>query len=672
MRGLKIIPIISLLITFGANSQVQNEPCAFDWTGKTKIHPSVEKIIYEGAQEIAQNKTSHPVNTIPVVVHIIHTGGSENISDLQVQSQIDIMNEDYGKLAGTPGDGNGVDTDMRFCLAKIDPNGNCTNGIVRVYSTLTNHSTIDRPLLKQLSFWDNEMYMNIYVVKNITGGVLGYSSFPGGPAAEDGIVVRHSVFGNIGTASSSMGRTMAHEIGHWFGVYHTFSGGCGIDECTDGDFVCDTPPVGAANFGCPTGVNSCSNDNPDLPDLIDNYMDYSNDVCKSMFTQGQADRMLSTLINIRTNISSPSNIVATGCDTGYVAPPTCPVVANYVTLNSDICIGNSINFMDISLNDATSWAWTFTGGTPATSIMENPTIAYNTIGAFDVKLVVSDGISSDSITMTDYVTVSNPGVGDPIPFLENFENGFPANGLSLYNADGLGTWMLDSIAPYEGDYCIRIDNYNNPCCGSIDEVYFPFFDFSSLGATPYMKFAWAYAKSDVLYSDEMIVQLSTDCGNNWNQVFYRTGTTLVTGPTQTTSFVPDSTQWKFASINLGAYASEQYVLLRIVNVPDGGNNLYIDDVKIGDINVGIEENNTTESNLIVYPNPSSSNVTVKMNKINSGTFKLITITGQVVESYNFSETNKLNINVSNYPAGFYQTQIITDESSFSTPLVIRR
>lgn len=649
-------------------SMAQNSPCAFDWIAKMKIQQATEIKIQNGIQNLSLQKAFDTIKTIPVVVHVIHTGGSENISEAQIQSQIQILNEDFGKLPGTPGDGNGVDTKVRFCLAKRDPNGNCTNGIVRVNSTLANHKAYERPLLKQLSFWDNERYLNIYVVKSITGSVLGYSSFPGGAPDEDGIVVRNNYFGNMGTASTSLGRTMTHEAGHWFGLYHTFNNGCGTDVCLDGDNVCDTPPVATANFGCPASSNSCSNDSPDLPDLLENYMDYTDDNCKNMLTQGQAERIASTLINIRTNIWSEANLISTGCDSNYVAPSTCGITANFVTLTQDICIGNSINFSDLSLNDATSWSWEFPGGTPANSTSQNPTITYNTLGNFDVKLIATDGVTTDSITFSNYVTVSNPGIGDPLPFSEGFEAGFPQNGLSLFDADGLGSWELDSIAPKEGNYCIKIDNLNNPCCGSVDEVYLPYFDLSTVGSTPYMKFVWAYAKSDQLYSDELIVQASVDCGNNWNQVFYRSQSSLVTGPTQTTSFIPDSSEWNNAVIGLGAYSSEQYVLLKIINVSDGGNNLYIDNINIGNISVGTEEQIAESDNWKLFPNPGSNVLSLNFDNSFSGQIKIIDISGRTVSITDVYNIKHTKINIEHLQKGIYQlleiNNNITDSKSF--------
>ena len=598
------------------NAQSNNKPCYFDEYTNNKSILQTEATIQKKVEKLKKlpiNKAGHDsVKTIPVVVHVLHIGGSENISDAQIQSQIDIMNEDYGKLPGTNGDGAGVDTKVRFCLAKIDPNGNCTNGIVRIYSTLTNHKTYERAMLKQLSFWDNTKYMNIYLVKSITGGVLGYSSFPGGPPDEDGMVVRSNVFGNIGTASSSLGRTASHEIGHWFGLYHTFNNGCGVDLCLDGDYVCDTPPQATPSFNCTT-LNTCSNDVPDIDDQKENYMNYTNDACKNMFTNGQKLRIQATLDTIRTNIWSQTNLIATGCDSAYVAPAICSVAANFVTLTPTVCVGNSVNFMDISLNDATSWQWSFPGGTPTASSLENPTIAYNTLGSFDVELIASNGTSTDTLLMPNYITVTSPGIGSPLPFSENFDSGvFPPTNITINNFDGGVTWGLDSAAYVSPNYSAKIDNYINTNYGSSDEIVLPYLDFTSFtGTNLFMTFKWAYARSDPSFSDEMIVLLSTDCGVNFNQVYYRTGNSLATGPTQTTPFIPDSTQWATANILLNSYMAFQYVQVKIVNVTDGGNNLYIDNINIGDVPTGISDLNSTKANwLNVFPNPASDIINI--------------------------------------------------------------
>jgi hypothetical protein len=232
-----ILALTILFISF--ISKAQNiEPCNFDKYQRSnkqtidKAEIQIQNVINANKQKLLSHIAA--LKIIPVVVHVIHDGGTNNISDAQIQTQIDILNEDFRKKMGTNGYGAGVDTEVEFCLAKKDPQGKCTNGIVRINSPLSNHQTYQRSQLKLLSYWDNTRYLNMYIVKNINSGsgILGYSSFPGGPPDEDGIVIRHDYFGKIGTASASLGRTTTHEIGHWFGLYHTFNNGCDTDTCT--------------------------------------------------------------------------------------------------------------------------------------------------------------------------------------------------------------------------------------------------------------------------------------------------------------------------------------------------------------------------------------------------------------------------------------------------------
>ena len=169
----KNLTILVLLIIAHCSAQV-SVPCDFE-NYKRKNKSSIEKaevLINQGIAASQQKILSHNPNLkiIPVVVHVIHDGGTNNISDAQIQSQITVLNEDFRKKFATNGYGLGVDTDIEFCLAQKDPLGKCTNGIVRINSPLSNHQTYQRAQLKQLSYWDNERYLNMYVVK-ITGVV---------------------------------------------------------------------------------------------------------------------------------------------------------------------------------------------------------------------------------------------------------------------------------------------------------------------------------------------------------------------------------------------------------------------------------------------------------------------------------------------------------------------
>ena len=257
---------------------------------------------------------------IPVVVHVVHNTAAQNISDSQILSQINVLNEDYRRMAGTRGfngDAVSADSEIEFRLAEIDPDGNATNGITRTSTSETSFTSDDDVKYTSLGShdtWDASEYLNILVC-NLAGGLLGYAQFPGGPDATDGIVVDFEAFGDsVGTnvAPYHLGRTTSHEIGHYLNLYHTFQGGCTNSNCsTQGDRVCDTPPVASPTLGCPSSRNSCSTDNPDLPDQTENYMDYTDDACMNLFTDDQSTRMNATIDVARSSLITSAALVST-------------------------------------------------------------------------------------------------------------------------------------------------------------------------------------------------------------------------------------------------------------------------------------------------------------------------------------------------------------------------
>ena len=246
----------------------------------------------------------------PVVVHIIQrTNGTGAISDARVHSQIDILNEDFLAIAGTNG-APGTDSQIEFYLAEIDPNGNPTTGITRS----TNNTWFnDSGAYYNTLAWDTNRYLNIYT--NSASGALGYvPDLPQGGIAgsnSDRIVVLYSAFGlNPSFSPFHLGRTATHEVGHYLGLLHTFSGGCAGGNCyRRGDLICDTNDESSPTFGCPGSRTSCSSQAP-----IDNYMDYSDDRCMEKFTPDQSNRMRCSLINYRPNLYTTTNSPCSGSD----------------------------------------------------------------------------------------------------------------------------------------------------------------------------------------------------------------------------------------------------------------------------------------------------------------------------------------------------------------------
>jgi len=255
--------------------------------------------------------------TIPVVIHVIHDGDElgtgSNISDEQVWSAINGLNEDYRKMAGTNGDGSGADIEVEFCLAQRDPDDNAHSGINRISGcSITDYCSegitagqgqgANELDVKNLSRWPNQDYYNIWVVTEIENnnggsGIQGYAYFPT-TSPVDGTVLLYNAFGTTGNLKSytNMNRTLTHELGHGFALFHTFQGGsCDESNCQlQGDRVCDTPP---------TTLNSnCSNAACSGNQQVENYMDYTSQTCKDMFTEGQKERMRLSIENSRSNL----------------------------------------------------------------------------------------------------------------------------------------------------------------------------------------------------------------------------------------------------------------------------------------------------------------------------------------------------------------------------------
>lgn len=219
--------------------------------------------------------------TIPVIVNILEDS-SHPVTQAHIDSQIDILNEDYNNnnpnTSGVPAEFASVVTDanITFTLA----------GVVRKASTKTSWGTSDAMKYSSqggIDATDPTTYLNIWVCE-IGGGILGYAQFPGGTLATDGVVIGSDYFGeNLAGGVYGHGRTATHEVGHWLNLRHIWGDG----RCQQDDFVADTPSSDAPNYGCPAypTVNCKSND------MTMNYMDYVYDDCMYMFTNGQNDRM---------------------------------------------------------------------------------------------------------------------------------------------------------------------------------------------------------------------------------------------------------------------------------------------------------------------------------------------------------------------------------------------
>lgn len=417
----------------------------------------IESDLYSRVQMMMQdaNARSQTLHTIPVVVHIVHNNGQENIPNSQVHDALRHLNDAFANT-GFYDPNTGVTTDIEFCLATRDQNGAYTNGINRVHSGLTNVIFETQDLaLKNLSRWNPNQYLNIWVVREVISANSGfaiqaYASMPvlhGLP--QDGIVIEAGIFGS----SQNNSKVLVHEAGHFLGLYHTFEGGCLNNNCmTQGDRVCDTPPdASVAPIACTASINTCTTDDDDLssnnpfrpfayggigdrPDMIQNYMDYSNLSCQSMFTRGQVDRMRATLEGTRLSL-----LQSMACNT------LCqnPLNAQFSASATSVPTGSTVSFTNTSTGGGT-YEWQINGVTASTS--QHFSHQFNTPGQYEVKLFA---FNNDPNCLDEYamwVTVSCNAVADISASATSISPGTVINFQNnSQNASGY-VWMVDGNA----------------------------------------------------------------------------------------------------------------------------------------------------------------------------------------------------------------------------------
>ena len=446
-----------------------------------QYHEQVEKQLqqYQLTRKsgLINNQRTAAVITLPVVVHIIHNNSSENISNAQVLAGIQHLNEAFANT-GYYDPADGVNTQIQFCLAQRDPNGNATIGITRDVSPYTvmggpDYYTDDQPV-KNINRWNPSCFINIWLVRDIPGSVAGYAYLPSAHGTNlDGIVMEAFYFGS--SAANSV--VAIHEMGHYLGLYHTFEGSCKNDDCTtDGDRVCDTPPdQSIASLSCGTSVNSCSTDalsgfGTDVSDLKEDYMDYGNPSCMKVFTQGQADRMMWHIQNVRSSLLSCKSCLT---------PCPSPITAGFTASATNVTAGGNVTFTNSSVN-AAGYEWFINNTLQSTAA--NFSNTFNTAGTYIIKLVAKSGDPlcnpaehTATITVTCPVTAafSSSAVSiTPNSSIQFTNNSTGAISFSWWinGVQQSTTTDFSHIFPIGGIYVIKLVAATGSCSDSITQV----------------------------------------------------------------------------------------------------------------------------------------------------------------------------------------------------------
>jgi len=561
---------------------------------------------------------------IPIVFHIIHNNGPENISDAQVLDALRILNEDFNRLnpdwdnVRSEFQGIVADVGVEFRLATIDPNGDCTNGITRTQSILTNEGAEQ---MKALISWPRNKYLQIWVAAS-AAGAAGYTFRPATAQFypnEDGIVILHTYTGSTGTGSGSRSRALTHEVGHWINLKHTWGDGNdpGLPaNCNMDDDVNDTPNTTGWIICNLNGTTCGSLDN------VENYMDYS--YCSKMFTEGQAVRMITSLnsgIAQRNQLWQTSNLNNTGVNGNA---PLCE--ARFSSSAGLICAGGTVQYTDESFHNVTGRNWTFPGGDPATSTETNPVITYPSAGIYSASLTVTGDNATRTTSIADLVVVA-PDPGQSPPLIEGFESAtsFTNVGWTSLNPNGDNGFLITSSAAFSGTKSCRLTN-STGMAGKIDELISPSMDMTNAAAIT-VGFRHAFARRTASNDDRLRIYVSGNCGETWSlRRHLFAGSTLETSSIITSSFVPNGPdQWEIQQItNIGAAFFTSDFRVRFEFESDGGNNLYLDDINISaDLSTGLNEMAEEGIGMLaVSPNPATTASQLTIRSSSTGKYRL--------------------------------------------------
>nr|WP_321229086.1 M43 family zinc metalloprotease [uncultured Psychroserpens sp.] len=576
--------------------------------------------------------------TIPVVIHVIHNGEpigtGANISDAQALSQIQVLNEDFRRIVGSRGfnnDPNGADVEVEFCLAKQDPDGCVTTGIDRIdmsaVSTTWGGSgptSNTNTILKPTTTWDASQYMNMWSVNFADNTLLGFAQFPGGPANTDGVVSNYTYFGSNDAAGVSipgvfnLGRTMTHEVGHYLGLYHTFQGGC----FGNGDFCDDTPPVASANSNgsaCNPN-NSCSNDSPDLVDMIENYMDYTTDACMNIFTNDQKARVIAVM---NAGVNRPNTTTSDKCTPLADVSNDGSIEINGLTPGA-ACSGEVVpsiriqNFGTVTLTSATV-SYDVDGGT-STDYAWTGNLAN---GAFvDLDLPV---ITADAGEHTLNVSIASPNGNADERACNDVTSANFSGSDSYAGTSQVHLTLLTDTYCEETDWEFRDSNNTLIASGG--------------NYTQNAQDNTIFNESFDVVPNECYTFTITDTAGDGICCAYGNGSYELT---------TDDDSIIFSGGEFGATESTQISTFA----------LSVDDYFAG-------------SNLYVYPNPTNNQLNIKLGNTNDlpNSYEIVNMLGQSITKNAIVTNEDLAINTSTLSNGMYFIRIIKDDASVTLPFI---
>ena len=660
----------------------------------------------EFQEKLKETSPKGVIYKIPVVFHILHNEGAENISDEQIYDAISLLNRDFRKqnpdTASVHADFQDMpsDIEIEFVLATKSPNGQCFKGITRTSSVLSVQGDDGSSQVNAIvsgndvynGTWAGNKYLNIFVCGDI-GGAAGYTYNPGGwnaTSMTNGIWLLHSYTGSIGTSSVGTSRTLTHEVGHWLNLSHTWGGDNNPNQassCSQDDQVQDTPLCKGVT-SCNMNSNGCDGDNSywgfDIRDNVENYMDYS--YCSKMYTDGQRTRMRAALQvqnTGRKNLWQTSNLNATGA-TGVMVLCKAQFDANRTT----ICSGDVVQLTDDSYNAVSTWDWTITPTTgwafsnATDNSSQDPSIIFTQGGLYTISLSASDGSSTDVETKSNYIRVLP--VSASLPYWEGFEIYTTLQNLTnweVINLNDNSEFTIESGFGYSGNKCARLPNFGQQG-SNIDELVSQSIDVSGVSETSdiTLSFRYAYRKRTSSDYELLKVFVSKDCGESWSQKKTLGGSQLGSEASNSSWYPSSVADWKtvhVTNINESFFTSNFRMRFRFEG--EGGNNFYLDDINLyeggpsDDLVLGLYENHQ-EIGMSLYPNPTESELSIDFNlKSNEKIqIEIVDVLGKTIRSLNVNANegdNSVFIDTQSFAKGAYRVHINGKTVTSSLPFV---